>query len=170
MVRLHREAFFDPEVVGDVADSRLTLPKMRGVKLSLVLSRIVAQVGGAYLVRPDGIEVTSAKHASPEHWHEVNRNQVPTVIGLYEARPLNEVVRELSEATGISILVDPKAGEKVKTPLTANLKNVPLDTAVALLADMAGLKTVAVDNVIYVTTEENAKIWESRRTKSPAKE
>jgi hypothetical protein len=36
------------------------------------------------------------------------------------------------------------------------LTNVPLDTAVQLLADMAELKVVHRDNVLYVTTPEHA--------------
>jgi type II secretory pathway component GspD/PulD (secretin) len=148
-----------------VGNTPINLPKMRGVKLSLILSRILAQVEGAYLVRPDGIEVTTAKHATPGQWSSFPSNEVPSVATVFEAKPLEEALRELSDATGISILVDPRGGEKVKAPLTANLKNVPLDTAVNLLADMAGLKVVTVDNVLYVTTVENAKGWEARPTR-----
>jgi hypothetical protein len=36
------------------------------------------------------------------------------------------------------------------------LKNVPLGTAVQLLADLAELKAVQLDNAWYVTTPENA--------------
>jgi hypothetical protein len=34
---------------------------------------------------------------------------------------------------------------------------VPLETVVRLLADMAEVKAVALDNVLYVTTPENAE-------------
>jgi hypothetical protein len=36
------------------------------------------------------------------------------------------------------------------------MQHVPLETAVRLLADMADVKAVALENVLYVTTKENA--------------
>jgi hypothetical protein len=59
------------------------------------------------------------------------------------------------------VLVDPRPAEKIKTGVTAKLKNVPLDSAVQLLADMADLKAVLQDNVLYVTSKENAKDLEA---------
>ena len=47
-------------------------------------------------------------------------------------------------------------GEKGKFPVTASLLNVPVDSAVLILAEMAELKPVLIDRVIYVTTPENA--------------
>ena len=40
--------------------------------------------------------------------------------------------------------------------MDAQLNNVPTDTAVRLLANMAGLSVARLDNVLYVTTRENA--------------
>ena len=48
-------------------------------------------------------------------------------------------------------------GEKARRPITATFAHVPVDSAVQLLADMAGLRMVVVDNVLYVTSPENAK-------------
>ena len=48
--------------------------------------------------------------------------------------------------------------------------NVPVDTAVRVLADMADLQPAFLDNVIYVTTRENAKRLEqdSKKRDAPA--
>ena len=40
--------------------------------------------------------------------------------------------------------------------MTLQLEDVPLETAVRLLARLAGLKPVRLDNVLFVTTEERA--------------
>jgi hypothetical protein len=69
---------------------------------------------------------------------------------------LAEALQQLATTTGYSIVVDGRAADKGKTPVSATLTNVPVDTAVRVLADMADLKPVQVDNVFYVTTPENA--------------
>jgi hypothetical protein len=46
--------------------------------------------------------------------------------------------------------------ERARLPVTASLLNVPLDTAVMILTDMAQLQPVLIDTVLYVTTPENA--------------
>jgi len=47
--------------------------------------------------------------------------------------------------------------------VTATLNNVPIDTAVLILSDMADLRPVALDNVLYVTTSENAEYLRARQ-------
>jgi len=53
-------------------------------------------------------------------------------------------------------VVDGRAAEQAKTPVSATFLNVPLETGLRVLADMADLKPVQVDNVFYVTTRDNA--------------
>jgi RNA polymerase sigma factor (sigma-70 family) len=77
---------------------------------------------------------------------------------LVEPQPLENVLQELARTSGIKIVIDPRTGDKAKTPVAAYLVgSVAPATAMRLLADMAGLKAVTVDKVIYVTTKENAK-------------
>ncbi len=40
--------------------------------------------------------------------------------------------------------------------MTLHLEDVPLETAVRLLSEMAGLKPVRVGNVLFVTSKDNA--------------
>jgi hypothetical protein len=75
---------------------------------------------------------------------------------LLEQRPLEQALKTLATRTGFTVVLDVRAGEKGKTPVTAAFKNVPLDTAVRLLADMADLRSVLIDNTLYVTSPENA--------------
>jgi hypothetical protein len=81
---------------------------------------------------------------------------LPPVSLLLERRPLNKVLEELTVYPGFNIVTDPRASRQLKTPLTANLEATQLNTAADVLADMAGLSTVLKDNVLYVTTPENA--------------
>jgi len=56
-----------------------------------------------------------------------------------------------------TILIDPRASTKAATKIDATLRNVPLDTSLALLCDMAGLAVVKKNNAYYVTTPQNAE-------------
>jgi type II secretory pathway component HofQ len=85
----------------------------------------------------------------------------------FENTSLTEALRELSDQAGFNVVLDARVADKAKTAMvTARLNNTPLDTAVALLADMAELKPVLTDNLLYVTSRENAaKLEEQRRLK-----
>ena len=90
----------------------------------------------------------------------------------FDKRSLAAVLEDVADATGFNIVLDPRVADKAKAPLTGSLKNVPLETAVRVLADMADLKPVLLDNVFYVTTRANAAVLqaeESRRDKAPAR-
>ncbi len=71
--------------------------------------------------------------------------------------PFADAVRELADASGANIVVDGRAKEQAKKAVTATLQQAPLRTAVRVLADMVELKVVALDNILYVTTPENAE-------------
>jgi hypothetical protein len=151
---------FKAEGIQEVEAAPLRLQKMVGVRLSAVLQLSLAQVNGAYLVRPDYVEVTTAQRAAAEALgtnQPPDRLTVPLVQARFDKRPLQEALRELAASTGGTVILDThRANEKVKVPITATLRNVPLDTAVRLLADLAGLKLVRLESVLYVTTKENA--------------
>ncbi len=44
--------------------------------------------------------------------------------------------------------------------------NLPLDSAVSMLADMADLRTILQDNAVYVTTPKNAQRLKSEQKKN----
>src|SRR5205814_856089 len=71
---------------------------------------------------------------------------------------LPKALKDLSVQTATNLLLDPRS---IKTAgdakITLQLEDVPLDTAVRLMAEMAGLKPVRLGNVLFVTTEERAE-------------
>lgn len=66
-------------------------------------------------------------------------------------------MRQLAADTGANIVLDPRLGERAKKPVTLKLEDVPLETAVRLLAEVADLRAVRMNNVLYVTTGERAR-------------
>jgi hypothetical protein len=125
-------------------------PFPRRLALATALRLALDQVpekNATYLVRPTHILITTLQRATPEK---------QTIRGLFVKRPLEAVLEELSAQTGISVLLDPKVGDKAKTPVTAKFRNeTSLPTAVRVLADMADLRVVVVENVLYVTSKSN---------------
>jgi hypothetical protein len=137
------------------------LPKMQGVKLAVILRMLAEQTGTTYLIKPGHVEITVPQRANPMFWvppysRQDSVKMIPTVQAEFDKRPLDQALRELSEATGITIILDGRTSDVGRTPVTATLNEVPIDTAVILLADMCGLKAVHLDKALYVTNPTNA--------------
>jgi hypothetical protein len=74
-----------------------------------------------------------------------------------DANEFAATVKQLAAGTGANVVLDPRLGEKAKTPVTLKLEDVPLESAVRLLAEVADLRAVRMSNVLFVTTPERAK-------------
>jgi hypothetical protein len=145
------------------------IPPMKNVRLDRVLRtilrRIPAPSGATYYVRGDHIQITTGTFQSQAIWGSYGGPHLPLVNIVLDKTPLDDAVRELSDLTDFNIVVDTRAGERAKTPVSARFLNTPLDTALRLLTDMSDLRAVHIDNVLYVTTKENATALEARLEK-----
>ncbi len=154
---------------------------MTHVRLETVLKKILADVKSdagyelTYVLRRDGIEITTTDFKVREFYNQEERpldpgpggvpegrvdlnnnfHYLPLVQAEFDKRPLEEAFKELADAAAWNVILDARAAEKAK-PVTASLINVPLDTAVELLANMSGLTVVPRDKALYVTTKETA--------------
>jgi hypothetical protein len=67
---------------------------------------------------------------------------------------LAAALKQLSKDTATNVLLDTRVtGKEAKATVTLQLDDVPLDTAVKLVAEAGGLKPVQVGNVMLVTTK-----------------
>ncbi len=158
-----------------------TISKMKNVIVERVLRKLLARSpapsGATFMVRREAVEITTGFAQVAEVWSdsknpdEVDRTkrlpQLPLVNADFDRRPLSEALKELARQSGINIVVDVRVAEKARVPVTVRLLNTPIDTAVRLLADMADLKPFLVDNLLYVTTPENAAHLEARERPKP---
>ncbi len=71
---------------------------------------------------------------------------------------LSAAVKQLATDTGVNIVIAPNIGDKAKKSVTLKLDKVPLETAVRLLAEVADLRAVRMNNVLWLTTPEKAKV------------
>jgi hypothetical protein len=163
------EKAFAAENMKDVAKTEIAnptpVPPMKArleTVLRKVLSRVPAPSGAAFVVRDDHIEITTGATLASEVWGDFKGPHLPLVMASLDKQPLDEALRQLADQTHFNVVLDNRAAEKGVTPVTAKFRNTPLDTAVRLLADMADLRSVQLDNVLYVTTKENAAAMEAR--------
>jgi hypothetical protein len=165
------EAAFKSEMLPDVLKTEIAqpnpIPEMNatmGAVLKKVLARLPAESGATFVVRREVIEITTVAALRKEIWGEnYHGPMLPLVRSDFEKLPLQDALRELAHQAEYNVVLDAAVDEKVaKTPVTAKLRNAPLDTAVRLLADMADLRSVPTANVIYVTTPEKADALRKR--------
>jgi RNA polymerase sigma factor (sigma-70 family) len=137
------------------------LPPMR-TTLATILRKILGRVredkGAIYLIRRDFIEITTKKAVRAELGIPPDRPLLPLVGDTLTNDPIVESFDRLAHQSGYNIVVDPRIADKLQTPATAEFNNMPVDTAVRLLANMAGMGVVRLDNMFYVTTADNAKL------------
>jgi RNA polymerase sigma factor (sigma-70 family) len=124
--------------------------------LKSILARVPAPSGATFLVRGDGIEITTGAAVKAEVWGpDFDGPFLPLVHLKAKKVPLNEALDQLADQGRLNIVYMAGA-EKAATPVTARLTNVPVDTAVRVLAAQAGLSVVQRDNVFLVTTPDQA--------------
>jgi hypothetical protein len=119
--------------------------------------------GATYLVRGDSIVIVPAVKVLAAS-DGVGGLELPVGESLREPvcvavdkRPLRETLRDLADNTGANIVFDSRQQEPGELPVSITVQHVPLETVVRLLADMVELKAIAIDNVLYVTSPENAE-------------
>jgi RNA polymerase sigma factor (sigma-70 family) len=143
-----------------VEDEQVRLPKMTGVTLDTILRHVLAQVNGAVMVRNNHLEVISRDQAVLESRNGVlisfPEDVQPLVNVACEERPLEKILTDLSRQSGRNVILDSRVKDRDRLTVTVTLLNAPLDTAARLIAEMVNLKTVSIDNVVFVTTRENA--------------
>jgi RNA polymerase sigma factor (sigma-70 family) len=74
-----------------------------------------------------------------------------------EDKALADVLRELRRTTGANIVLDVRQRDKAKLMVSGDFNDVRLLAALRVLCDMCDLQPVALNNVYYVTSRENAE-------------
>ena len=157
----------------------ITIPAMKKARLETVLREILDQVGADYYIEADHIRVTTADVKElvtgprrpltdllvtdgedvAQLEAAIQMRHAPTVTARFEELPLADALKVVSKRTSRTVVVNPDAGEKAKAPVTLTLTNAPFETAVAVLAEAAGLRAFRTGNAaVLVTPERAAKI------------
>lgn len=168
---IHEEAFKQDDIkeVGkfEIVGMSGPIPAMN-TSLGTVLHRILRRVSpsATYLIRGDTIEVTTTEAIRKEFFADrptMPGPLPPLASGAFEKVPLEHALKELSRYG--NIVLDARSVKEGQMPVSADVANVPLDSLVRMLADMAGLKVVSLDNSLYVTSKESAEALQKEQDK-----
>jgi type II secretory pathway component GspD/PulD (secretin) len=120
--------------------------KLQNVKIRTALRQMLNQYNLSYVPIGDSIVVTTEDMA-------VHRQMKQRVSVEVDKEQLGNALKKLARETGTNIILDSKAAKEAETAISLDLDDVPLETAVRLMAEMAGLKPARVGNVLLVTTK-----------------
>ncbi len=122
---------------------------LKDVKVRTALRTILAPYGLSYAPIGDTVVVTTEDVAMFRQM----RQRVNVDLNKVE---LARALRQLARDTAANVIVDSRAEKDAQATVTMQLEDVPLETAVRLLSEMAGLKPVRVGNVLFVTKKDIA--------------
>jgi hypothetical protein len=146
-------------------DAQVQLPAIpRTVTVAEALRMAIRQLPinnghmGAMLLRNGKIEIVSTTAATPQ---VLLQETLPPRS--FDKVPFAEVMRQISEMTGVTILLDPRLQEKAQTGISAEFRgDVRVEAALRMLSDMVELRMVLMEGGVYVTTPSNAEALEKQ--------
>ena len=122
---------------------------LKNVKVRAALRTILAPYNLGFAPVGDGVIVTTDDVAM---FRQMRQHVNVDLDKVEFAAALKQIARE----TGVNLVLDGRVSKEASAKVTMQMEDVPLDTAVRLLAEMAGLKPVRVGNVLFVTGKANA--------------
>jgi hypothetical protein len=165
------EEAFNQEKITEVGRKEVAqptpIPPMHA-RIETILRRVLHRVSpsATYFIRGDMIEVTTTEAIRKEFFAErptMPGPLPPLVSGAFDKVPLEAALKELNHYG--NVVLDARAAKEGQVQVSADLSNVPLDTVVQMFADMAGLGVVLLDNALYVTSKDNARVLLKEREK-----
>jgi hypothetical protein len=146
-------------------------PKLIGLpqrmRVGDLLQLIVAQLDeeSTLLIRKSRVEITTRKAASRDNLLR------QTFVASFDQHPLEFILEDLADITGVTVIVDGRSKEKIRTPVTARFRNdVPLRDALRMVTESAELKLVILPGGLFVTTPSHADVLDKNgagRTPQP---
>ncbi len=122
---------------------------LKDVKARTVLRNILAPYNLSFAIIGDTVVVTTEDMAAMRQM----RQRVSVNLSKVE---LTAALRQIGRETATNLIVDVRAEKEARAEVSLQLEDVPLETAVRLLSEMAGLKPVRVGNTLFVTKKEIA--------------
>jgi type II secretory pathway component GspD/PulD (secretin) len=148
-INIDQTALMQGVPVPDGNVGQVTL-KATNEKASQILRKLLNAHQLCYILFEDSVLVTTEDMATMRQM----RQRVSVDV---EDIPFNKAVRNLAKNHGLNLVIDPKVMKQSEAPVSLQLENAGIETAVRLLAELANLKAVRMGNVMFVTTEEKAK-------------
>jgi hypothetical protein len=124
--------------------------KLKDVKARNCLRSVLTPHNLGYAIIGDTVLISADEMA-------ISRQMRQRVSVDFDKVELAAALHKLARDTATNVLLDSRvAGKEGKGEVTLQMDDVPLETAVRLISEMAGLKPVRVGNVLFVTTKARA--------------
>jgi hypothetical protein len=148
----------------DVLDTMVSFPafpkKMTLGEILRIGLKGIPTSNATFVVLPERIEITTFTEASAE------KRLQQQITATFDNRKLSDVLRELSEKFGTTIVIDKRAAGKEEQVVSATfLNDVTLAGALRVLTEMCELKVLVLDGAIYVTTPQHAEVLRKEKLK-----
>jgi hypothetical protein len=138
---------FTIQQMGYDPEQMLVSAKLKDVKARSCLRAVLSPYNLGFAIIGDTVLVSTDDMA-------MHRQMKQRVTIDLEKVDLATALKRLSKDTATNLMLDSRVPAKeAKTDVTLQMDDVPLDTAVRLMAETAGLKPVKVGNVYLVTTK-----------------
>jgi hypothetical protein len=123
--------------------------RLKDVKLRSALRTLLTPYNLSFAIVGDTVLISSEDMAMFRQM----RQRVNVDLEKVEfARALRQIARE----TATNLVVDARVGKDAQAAVSLQMEDVPLETAVRLMAEMVNLKPVRVGNALFVTSKANA--------------
>lgn len=123
--------------------------KLERMKLGAAVRSVLRPYNLTFVIADNHLVITSPDMAP--------KRQLRQSVTLdFNDMPLKSALRHLARLTAVNVVIDARIGGDNLNSVTISIEDVSLETAARLVAEVAGLKAVAVGNVIFVTTESRA--------------
>jgi hypothetical protein len=136
-------------VIDPNAETQPVAAKFKGTKVRDALRKVFEPYGLAPFIVDDAVLLTNEELGLQKQLKQrvdVDIDEVPLAVAL----------KQLGRRKAINLVVDQKATKQAEKKVSLQVEDVAMETAVRLLAEQAGLKAARIDNVLYVTTAEQA--------------
>jgi hypothetical protein len=140
---------FVMQQMGMDPDSAQVTIKLKDVKARTALRMILSPYNLSYAIVGDTVLISTDEVAMFKQM----RQRVSLDLDKVE---MAKALKQLARDTATNLIVDTRAAKEAQAVVSLQMEDVPLETAVRLMAEMAGLKPVRVGNVLFVTTKANA--------------
>jgi len=128
----------------------VNLKSDRGGKVRQSLMRMLSPYNLSYVILDDTVLITTDEMGL----HRQMRQRVAVDVN---EQPLNTALKDLARRTALNLIIDPRVAKDAQTPVTLQMEDATLETAVRLLAELGNLKSVRMGNVLFVTSEARAE-------------
>jgi hypothetical protein len=121
----------------------------KDVKARTALRSILGQFNLSFAIVGDNVLVTTDEMA-------MYRQMRQRVNVDFDGTEFATAIKQLARDTATNLIIDARSAKEAKGPITLQLEDVPLETAVRLMSEMVGLKPVRVGNVMFICSKAAA--------------